>query len=458
MNVVTHDSIDDDLCPEGTSFLQFVGDNTDHDLATIDGKNTHHGLGAIAIANGKFNDKTPHRRPVPRDKRENWANVASNEGIPILEYQYPDKSALKSVCLKELSKEKFNASFTNLIWNCAHVFQKQCPNWSGYMSLKTNGTLKEKSYVTMLPIINLPATDMTSLYSLIVFVTKMSEKFNTPAPTITFDQPLYVKAYEIVATKKLNIFVRLGGFHQLMSFLGSIGCLMEGSGLREGLETVYAPLTVGHMFTGKAYARSIRGHFLSCAALLSIICEEFYVDLSEKEQKQLSSIFESSNPEQHKSEPVALKLTHWFTNEKTKLAEKSRTAKLWLNYTEYVEIVQQFITAERTHNWPLHVSTTKNMINLFAATGHNNYAKTCRLYLQSIETLEKEHSLIHEQFILGNHCVRRTEKIWSGIWTDLSIEQILMRSLKGRGGVIGKGITENVLNVWTKTMHRCAEV
>jgi hypothetical protein len=30
--------------------------------------------------------------------------------------------------------------------------------------------------------------------------------------------------------------------------------------------------------------------------------------------------------------------------------------------------------------------------------------------------------------------------------------------LKGRAGVIGKGITENVMNVWTKTMHRCAAV
>lgn len=33
-----------------------------------------------------------------------------------------------------------------------------------------------------------------------------------------------------------------------------------------------------------------------------------------------------------------------------------------------------------------------------------------------------------------------------------------MKVLKGRGGVIGKGMTENVLNVWTKSMHRCAEV
>ena len=33
-----------------------------------------------------------------------------------------------------------------------------------------------------------------------------------------------------------------------------------------------------------------------------------------------------------------------------------------------------------------------------------------------------------------------------------------MKSLKGRGGAIGKGLSENVTRVWTKTMHKCAEV
>ena len=60
--------------------------------------------------------------------------------------------------------------------------------------------------------------------------------------------------------------------------------------------------------------------------------------------------------------------------------------------------------------------------------------------------------------MVGNHTGRRCSKQWARIWTDLSIEQIPMKSLKGKGGVIGRGITENVLNVWTKTMHRCAEV
>ena len=54
--------------------------------------------------------------------------------------------------------------------------------------------------------------------------------------------------------------------------------------------------------------------------------------------------------------------------------------------------------------------------------------------------------------------MRRTGKKWTGIWTDLSIEKILMKSLKDRAQVIGKGIAKNVMHVWTKTMHQCAAV
>lgn len=37
-NIVKHDTIEEILCPYETAFLQYVGDNTDHDLATVDGK------------------------------------------------------------------------------------------------------------------------------------------------------------------------------------------------------------------------------------------------------------------------------------------------------------------------------------------------------------------------------------------------------------------------------------
>ena len=113
---------------------------------------------------------------------------------------------------------------------------------------------------------------------------------------------------------------------------------------------------------------------------------------------------------------------------------------------------------ERVQDCNLHLLVRKSMLNLFAATGHNNYAESCQLYLQSILDLETNHPEVYDQIIEGQHAVRRTQKKSTGIWTDLSIDQILMKSLKGRAGVIGKGITENVMHVWTKTMHRCAAI
>ena len=73
---------------------------------------------------------------------------------------------------------------------------------------------------------------MTALHSLLCFVVEQSKNNKLPTPSITFDQLLYVRAYEIVMSNKMEIFVRLGGFHQLISFLGFIGSLIEGGGLR----------------------------------------------------------------------------------------------------------------------------------------------------------------------------------------------------------------------------------
>ena len=55
----------------------------------------------------------------------------------------------------------------------------------------------------------------------------------------------------------------------MMSFMGSIGSMMKGSGLEEALETVYGPNAVTHMITGKAVSKALRGHFLIQAALVN---------------------------------------------------------------------------------------------------------------------------------------------------------------------------------------------
>ena len=39
----------------------------------------------------------------------------------------------------------------------------------------------------------------------------------------------------------------------------------------------------------------------------------------------------------------------------------------------------------------------------------------------------------------GYHTVRRSDRFLAGLWTDLIIEQIMMRSIKSRGGLLIQG-------------------
>ena len=54
-----------------------------------------------------------------------------------------------------------------------------------------------------------------------------------------------------------------------MSFLGSLGTMMRGSGLSECLEMIYGANAVKHIWTGKAIARALRGHFIVESVLVS---------------------------------------------------------------------------------------------------------------------------------------------------------------------------------------------
>ena len=74
--------------------------------------------------------------------------------------------------------------------------------------------------------------------------------------------------------------------------------------------------------------------------------------------------------------------------------------------------------------------------------------------------LSTDYPWVYTQFATnGFHTVRRSEKFWAGLWTDLIIEQVLMRAVKSRGGLTrGRGVSESVRVMWVNSMHRCASV
>ena len=104
----------------------------------------------------------------------------------------------------------------------------------------------------------------------------------------------------------------------------------------------------------------------------------------------------------------------------------SRTVMLCFQYLDMVEILSKYIQDERMGNFYLHLP-------YFAAAGHHLYTKSTYMYLQSMSKLEITHPNVYQKFIVGYHVVRRSNRLWSGLSTDLIIEQVLMRSLKTSG-------------------------
>ena len=73
--------------------------------------------------------------------------------------------------------------------------------------------------------------------------------------------------------------------------------------------------------------------------------------------------------------------------------------------------------------------------------------------------LEEQHPDIYQQFQEGLHVVRRSDRLWAGLSTDLVIEQVLMRSMKTSGGLTrGRGMTGQQHLVWVLSMPVCAEI
>lgn len=137
---------------------------------------------------------------------------------------------------------------------------------------------------------------------------------------------------------------------------------------------------------------------------------------------------------------------------------KSRTAALWLQYMEMVDILRTFIKAEPTANWELYLQTVSEMLPYLAASEHNLYIKCARLYLQSMSNLQNKHPDVYRDFVSGFHVVRRSDRLWAGLSTDLIIEQVLMRSLKTSGGLTrGRGMTEQQRLIWLLSTPACAE-
>ena len=116
--------------------------------------------------------------------------------------------------------------------------------------------------ITVLLLIDINLSDESWIYSTL---NDYAKYLNIEILCVNFNQLLWIKAFEIVKIRNFRIVLRLAGFHNLMSFVGSVGFSMKGSGLEKVFETDYGKNAV--MFSGKAISKALRFYFLVDIAL-----------------------------------------------------------------------------------------------------------------------------------------------------------------------------------------------
>ena len=318
--------------PEKPKFAQFIADNVDHNVRTIDGTGTLHAMGIICAEiyelpqGGSFPQQSTR---VPRLKKRLLASEAcQNEAVPLLAFPKKPGAALSVVKLDPLVSLPTimtlpkSANLT-VLWNAAGVFNDhgRC-GWSGFMQSVCCGEHPPTSVISFLPIINLNPSDVNCIFSTLSFICKQAVSLNITTPCVTFDQPLFIKALDVALAEKLNIVVRLGGFHVLLSFLSSIGHLMRGSGLEDVLGVLYGKNVVDNVLHGKDYERAIRGHFLVCSSLMNMLLNVVMPNESENTQQGIT--FGDNDCAEN------YRLGHDDIQKVTELYEQVTTNKIWL--------------------------------------------------------------------------------------------------------------------------------
>ena len=124
-----------------------------------------------------------------------------------------------------------------------------------------------------------------------------------------------------------------------------------------------------------------------------------------------------------------------------------------------VYIIRKFVYSELLGDWNLHLQTLQEMLPYLAASGHNNYTKSLVIYLDKMSKLSDTHQDVYELFMRGFHPIRRSDREWAGLSTDLVIEQELMRSVKTSGGLTrGSRMSEIQRHIWVMSRPACAQI
>ena len=319
----------------------------------------------------------------------------------------------------------FSACTQDLTWLllCLHstsVFQESgclspeqsIPGWSWFHS-RYFSTTPVTGMTCYCPMMNASVNEFNTIFTLMKVSQEMARQLQQGDAVITFDLSIYMKAKQLQlkfpGEFKNTLVIRMGGFHIALNYLALLGKNYASSGLGDLLieYRVYAAGTTSIQMLGKSYNRGIFAHKLTTEALLCLMWKPFLrwvINQREEVSSHCKEAFISEIQECQRcfrEEPiqqsfdVVLKnmnvISPFLNAFKTEAKERSRLFNFWEEHISMVTILLQFVKAEHTGNWSLHLASMAAMIPHFFAMNRSNYTSWLPSYLADRHKLEERH-------------------------------------------------------------------
>jgi len=128
------------------------------------------------------------------------------------------------------------------------------------------------------------------------------------------------------------------------------------------------------------------------------------------------------------------------------------TFAFWRQYMTMVQVLLQFIRAEREGLWNLHVVTFARMLPWMALYDHTNYLRWGSVYLSDMQQLDRVAPNVYTEFTEGNFVVKESDGKFNQVSTDLALEHVNKLG-KIAGGIIGITRTDSARDRWCLTYN-----
>ncbi|GFU83084.1 uncharacterized protein TNCV_65541 [Trichonephila clavipes] len=222
-----------------------------------------------------------------------------------------------------------------------------------------------------------------------------------------------------------------------MAFFKAIGVFINECGLSHMMieSNIIASGSVNGLVEGKHFNRCKRLHSLMALGLKMLHFDHFLdnIEYNFLKEQVIDDLLHYQVIDSHSSMPIelpnnvlskVLSAYQKFVEEKRQ-GEHGKTAQFYLIY---IQLVNYYVTLSRSirmGDFKMFKYVIPKITNLFFAVNQPNYARWCVKYLANLNKVDKTHPGLKNDFMNGCFGIKRTDKPFSSIPIDLTLEQTI---------------------------------